>query len=140
MSFGARELVTQAKWWEGESSASGWQVPSPWHEYFLLKPFLVMLWVLLVPGSRSSSVWLALPDGPGQACVTQYWKALVCMLNKAPRAYWALVAASTYINPEVLNFFSFEGLASFFKKWIYKLLPLLKQKKKNWDEQYVLYS
>lgn len=61
MSFGARELVTQAKWWEGESSASGWQVPSPWHEYFLLKPFLVMLWVLLVPGSRSSSVWLALP-------------------------------------------------------------------------------
>lgn len=132
MSFGASELITQAKWWEGESSALSWQVPSPWNEWFLLITFLVILWVLLVPGPRSSSLWLALPcpiraDGPGQACMTQYCKALVCMLNEAPRAYWALVAASTYINPEVLNF-SFEGLASFLKNAYINFYHCLKKK------------
>lgn len=37
-----------------------------------------------------------------------------------PELIWALVAASTSINPEVLNFFSFEGLASFLKMHIEK--------------------
>lgn len=35
--------VTRAKWWEGGSPASGWQLPSPWHECFLPKPFRVTL-------------------------------------------------------------------------------------------------
>lgn len=37
------------------------------------------------------------------------------MLSEVPRAYWTLVAASTHVNPEMLNSFSFEGLASFLK-------------------------
>lgn len=40
VSFGARESHRPSD--EKGSRASGWQLPSPWHEYFLPKPFRVM--------------------------------------------------------------------------------------------------
>lgn len=115
---------------------------SPRYSCFLWKTSLVMLWVLLVP------VLCSLPcpqgpaaksAGPGQEC-SWFWKALAWMLNEASQTCWAVVAASTYIDPEVLNF-CFESLASFQNMHVEReICTFFFLNTQLWDEQCVLYN